>query len=348
MAEGGGVSAAPLISVIIVTYESAAVLPRCLEALERQSFRDFEVILADNGSRDGAAHAAATADPSLRLLAFGANLGFAEANNRAAAEARGRWLALLNPDAFAEPDWLERLVAATARYPDDVCFASLQVAADDPDVLDGAGDVMTAAGVPYRAGYRRPRPAHIAEGEVFAACGAAMMMERATFLRLGGFDARFFSYCEDMDLGYRLRLTGRRTVLIPDAVVAHVGSATLGVRSDFALRHGVRNRLWTFVKNTPPALLALTLPLHLGATAALLAGSALKREGAAWRGLAEGVRGLPAMWRSRSARSVGSAEIARAMQWSPMGAVRRKLHIEPFSLEGRGAGLRVGPRRSRL
>ena len=103
----------PSVSVIIVTYESRAVLTRCLEQLKAQSFTDFEVILADNGSVDGAAKAAARADPSLVLLENGANLGFAAANNRAAGLARGRWLALLNPDAFAQPDWLARLMAAT-------------------------------------------------------------------------------------------------------------------------------------------------------------------------------------------------------------------------------------------
>ncbi len=80
---------APLISVIVVTYESGPVLSRCLEQLRSQTFRDFEVILADNGSRDRAAHLSAAEDPSLELLAFGENLGFAAANNRAARHAPG-------------------------------------------------------------------------------------------------------------------------------------------------------------------------------------------------------------------------------------------------------------------
>ncbi len=192
---------------------------------------------------------------------------------------------------------------------------------------------MTIAGVPYRAGYRRPRPQEIPEGEVFAPCGAAMLIDRQLFLRLGGFDARFFSYCEDMDLGYRLRLSGHGTWLAPDAVVMHVGSSTLGARSDFALFHGVRNRLWTYVKNTPPALLVLTAPLHLAATALLLAGSALKREGAAWKGFVAALRGLSAVWgdrrRLQAERKVGSGEIARALQWNPAAAITRALDVRP-------------------
>ena len=182
----------PAVSVIIVTYESRAVLTRCLAQLREQTFRDFEVLLVDNGSSDRAAKTAAKADPTLHLIENGANLGFAEANNIGAKRARGRWLALLNPDAFAEPDWLERLMAATEAWPEVRCFTSLQIAADDPALLDGAGDAMTVMGLPYRMAHRRPR-VPVPAGEVFSPCGAAMLVERETFLALGGFEPAFFS-----------------------------------------------------------------------------------------------------------------------------------------------------------
>ena len=318
----------PSVSVIIVTSESRAVLTRCLEQLKAQSFTDFEVILADNGSVDGAAKAAARADPSLVLLENGANLGFAAANNRAAGLARGRWLALLNPDAFAQPDWLARLMAATEAHPYDACFTSLQVAADDPGLLDGAGDAMTLAGLPYRMGYRRPRPQAILAGEVFSPCGAAMLVRRETFLGLGGFEARFFSYCEDVDFGYRLRAAGGRTRLVPDAVVAHVGSATLGARSDFAQFHGFRNRLWCFARNTPGGLMPLALPLHVVATAMSLIGCLGRGEaGPAWKGLMAGVRGFWAMRRERSGKRGHARDVIAAMTWNPVKSARRGLDV---------------------
>jgi N-acetylglucosaminyl-diphospho-decaprenol L-rhamnosyltransferase len=90
---------------------------------------------------------------------------------------------------------------------------------------------------------------------VFSACGAATLIDRDLFLAMGGFDERFFCYCEDVDLGYRLRLAGETTLLLPAAVVEHVGSASTGVRSDFSIFHGSRNRIWTFIKNTPTPLL---------------------------------------------------------------------------------------------
>ena len=106
-----------------------------------------------------------------------------------------------------------------------------------------------------------------------------MLIDRALFLRLGGFDERLFCYCEDVDLGYRLRLVGEPTLLVPDAVVRHVGSAsTGGRRSDFAVFHGTRNRFWVFVKDTPPVLFWLTLPLHILATVVLFARHATRGE----------------------------------------------------------------------
>lgn len=317
----------PRVSVLIVAYESAPVLPRCLLALKAQTFRDFEVILADNGSSDGGARAAAGAHPDVTLMELGANLGFAAANNRAAAVASGEWLALLNPDAFAEPDWLERLLAAAEAHPGADAFASLQQAADDDRLLDGAGDALTLAGLPYRMGYRRPRPARIPAGEVFSPCGAAMLVRRETFLRLGGFEERFFAYCEDVDFGWRLRLAGGRTRLVPEAVVAHVGSSTLGARSDFALFHGFRNRLWCFARNTPRAALPWLAPLHTAATLVSLLGCVARGEGGpAWRGLREGLAG----WRTmRAAAPPFRGEVLAAMTWSPWKALRRGLDVRP-------------------
>ncbi len=321
---------APMISVVIVTFQSAGTLTRCLAALEAQTFTDFEVLFADNASSDGAPQAAAAADPALRLLPMGDNLGFAAANNRAAKAASGRWLVLLNPDAYPEPDWLEQLLTCAAAHPAARCFTSRQLMAKDPKRLDGLGDAMTGIGFPYRSGYGRPDPGpDVPSAEVFSPCGAAMMIDRSLFLGMGGFDEAFFCYCEDVDLGYRLQLLGEPVVLAPRAVVLHEGSAsTGGRRSDFSLYYGARNRLWTFVKNTPPLLFWTTLPLHAAATLALWLAACARGEGRAMgRGVAAGLRGLGGVWRQRAVlqagRTASAGTIAERMGWRPIKAMMR-------------------------
>lgn len=331
-----GASCSPEVSIVIVAYESGVTLVECIAALSRQSFTKFEIILVDNGCSDGVARTVSLADPSIRLIEPGENLGFARAVNCAAALARGAHLALINPDAFAHRDWLRHLVEAAAAYPDVRCFASRQLMDDDPNLLDGLGDVMSVTGFPFRGGYRSRDPGDTAVGEVFSACGGAMLIDRALFLELGGFDERLFCYCEDVDLGYRLRLTGERTLIVPQAVVRHVGSASSGgARSDFATFHGTRNRLWVFIKNTPPLLLLLTAPLHLATTFVLFVSHAIHGEFASpWRGLLAGFGGLGvALGARRDAQAVRTAtswEIARAMTWSPLDLFFRRVFIQPL------------------
>lgn len=319
------------VSVVVVAYQSGRLLAGCLASLKAQTV-PCEVILVDNASTDGAAEAAAKdADVFLRN---GENLGFAAAVNQGAKAASGRWLALLNPDAAAEPDWLERMLAAAEANPRVRSFGCRQLMAEDTTKLDGLGDVMAGAGFPFRGGYRQPDPGDVAAGWAFSACGGAMLVDRALFLEMGGFDERLFCYCEDVDFGYRLQLIGEPTLIVPDAVVRHVGGAASGgPRSDFAVWHGTRNRLWVFVKDTPPLLFWLTLPLHLAATAVLFARHATKGElRTPWRGFWTGVKdlrvALDARREAQGSRKVGSLAIARAMTWNPLDLMLRRVVLK--------------------
>lgn len=336
MARGGAKDKAssPRISVVVVVYESGPTLAECLAAVRAQTLTDYELILIDNASSDRVAQAAAEADPEILLIENADNLGFAAAVNQGAARAQGEWLALLNPDAYPEKDWLTRLIAAAEANPTVRCFTSRQLMADDPSRLDGLGDVMSLAGFPFRGGFGHEDPGPLAPGWVFSGCGGAMMIDRALFERLGGLDERLFCYCEDVDLGYRLRLVGEPTLLVPDAVVRHVGSASSGGRrSEFAVFHGTRNRLWVFVKDTPPVLFWLTLPLHILATFVLFTTHALRGEiGAPMRGLTTGLRDIHVALEARrevqATRKVGSWAIARAMTWNPLNLLLRRTFIQ--------------------
>ena len=256
----------PLISIIIVAWNSAESLPRCLDCLSLQTFQDFEVILIDNGSHDDGTNELEKKYPGLDLHIerLTKNLGFASANNRGARHARGTWLALLNADAFPEPDWLEKILQAAKQYPEFSFFTSRQIQFHQPDLLDGSGDDYHISGLAWRRFYNyQARNYGFEEEEVFSACGAAAIYPRDDFLKVGGFDEHYFSYFEDVDLSFRLRLAGRRCLYVPQAVVYHIGSASSGKVSDFVIYHGHRNLVWTYFKNMPGILFWRYLPLHM-------------------------------------------------------------------------------------
>ena len=317
--------AGPEVVVVLVAFNSGPHLQHALDALQQQSFTNFETIVWDNASTDGVVDAL-TPGPGVRIVRCPDNLGFAAANNRAAALSAAPLIVTLNPDAFPQPDWLAALVAA-ARLHGAESVASLQLCDDNPEILDGAGDMMSVIGVAWRVGYLKSRKAQPHEPvEVFAACAAAALYRREAFEAVGGFDERFFCYHEDVDLGFRLRLRGGRCVLEPRAIVRHVGSASSDAFSGFAEYHGMRNRLWTFARDMPTALLPIALPCHILLVIFLLvrAQSPLMRA-ARWRGLKEGWREVGPFLRERPQwRPARLMALARAFSWSPVAISKRR------------------------
>lgn len=312
---------APLVSVIIVSWNSAKYLTRCLDCLVKQTFQDFEVIVIDNGSLDDATVGLEQKYPGLllRVERLPSNVGFARANNLGAQLAQGKWLALLNADAFAEPDWLEKTLDAVSRHPDFSFFTSRQIQADQPDLLDGSGDEYHSSGLAWRRFYSYPAKDYgLKEEEVFSACGAAAVYNREDFIRVGGFDERFFSYFEDVDLGFRLRLDGGRCLYVAQAVVQHVGSASSGKKSDFVVYHGHRNLVWTFFKNMPAGLFWRYLPLHLVMNVFFILSFFLKGQGSAiLRAKRDAIYHLPAIIRMRR-QIQGTRKIPARQIWQVM------------------------------
>ncbi len=232
------------------------------------------------------------------------------------------YLIFLNPDAFPKPDWLASLLETADRYPQVAAIGSTQLRADAPDTFDGVGDVMHASGLAYRACYGKRRAAALPLGETFSACGAAMLVRREAFEAIGGFDARYFCYFEDVDLCFRLRLAGWSVLQTPDAVVAHVGGGSAGATSAFAEFHGARNRLWTYFKCMPGPIMWPMLPFHFIATMMVATLAPIRGRGfGGWRGILAGLAGLGPIWAARrevqQARKASLRSIASALVWSP-------------------------------
>jgi GT2 family glycosyltransferase len=319
------------VGLVIVTYNAAAHLDRCLAAVAAQARPPDRLVLVDNGSQDqtrAVAHAtAARLSLPLELVASERNLGFAAANNRAVAllddcEA----IATLNPDAFPEPEWLAALVEAAAAHPDAASFASRLMMPGSPARVDGSGDVYHASGLAWRHAHGAPASEvqDLLEARpVFAACAAAALYRRDDWVRAGGFDERYFCYAEDVDLGFRLQLLGRTCRYVPDAVAVHLGSSSSGVDSAFAVYHGHRNLEWTFVKDMPGPLLVRHLASHIAASLASIAWHVARgRGGAIVHAKWDALRGLPAAWRERRriqrARVVDAQAVAALLDRTPL------------------------------
>lgn len=183
-------------ALIVVNWNSGPLLDRCLAAVARQTLAPREIVVVDNDSQDGSADGLERRFPSVRVLRPGRNLGFAAANNLAAAEVReSDWLALLNPDAFPEPRWLERLAGAAVTHASYSFFTSRLVSAGDPERLDGTGDLYSTSGLAWRRDHGRPvAQAPDTASEVFSACAAAALYRREAFLDVGGFDESYFCF----------------------------------------------------------------------------------------------------------------------------------------------------------
>ena len=316
----------PYVSIIIAVWNSAEYLSRCLECLLAQTFKDFEVLLVDNGSTDDSLVGVENHWKSLRLRVerLGENKGFAAANNLGARLARGHWLALLNSDAFPEPDWLDQLLMAAENNPEFSFFASRQLQANAPHLLDGAGDAFHISGLAWRRYSCFPAAQFGLETvEVFSPCAAAALYSRRAFLQVDGFDEDFFSYHEDVDLGFRLRLQGFRCLYVPGAVVQYIGSATYGAQSDFALYHWQRNFIWSFVQNMPSALLWQALPAHLISNLIYQLNYTIRGRGSVlWKAKMDALRGLSRALRKRreiqNTRQASRADLLRTMERGPL------------------------------
>ena len=254
----------PSVTVIVVNCNSGELLKECLLKLNSQTIQPRCVLVMDNGSTDGSDLIAENI-PNIILHRLNFNYGFAAANNLAFAKCTSDYIALLNPDAFPNPDWLEQLLNAAEANPDVAAFGSRQMVYGKTDVLDGIGDVYHISGLVWRDGYGRNQTCgDLISREIFSPCAGAALYSHNAIAALGGFDEDFFCYVEDVDLGFRLRLEGYKSLYVPKAVVSHVGSATSGGQhSDFSIYYGHRNLVWTFLKNMPGILFWALLPFHI-------------------------------------------------------------------------------------
>jgi N-acetylglucosaminyl-diphospho-decaprenol L-rhamnosyltransferase len=325
----------PEVTVIVVNYNAGHLLSSCITSLIEQTCETFDVIVVDNNSKDGSIDKLMPLKGNVRIIQMRENVGFAQANNLAARQTQANWIALLNPDAVAMPDWLEQLLTASKRYPEVTAFGSTQINAAEPLRLDGAGDVYHAFGIAWRGNMGQFVRTVPPEGEVFGPCAAAAMFRQRDFLEVGGFDESYFCYFEDVDLAFRLRLAGHRCVQVPGAEVTHLGSALSGKKSEFSDYHTTRNRIWTFIKNMPLPLLILLFPFFVATQFFCFLRTVGRGNGmVSLRALRDALIGLRPVLESRKvvqqSRKLSLAGLVRVLCWSLSKPVRKASHTWPI------------------
>jgi GT2 family glycosyltransferase len=245
------------VTVSIVTFDSERHIAACLDAVRAQGDIVGEVLVADNGSRDGTLQRIRDAYPEVRVDALGHNTGFAAAHNRNYARSEGRYFLALNPDVTLDSGHLDTLVDRLERAPHLGAAGGRLLAAERPGRLDSAGIRYDALRTRFiDRGRGLPAGAFARDEDVFGTCGAATLYRRSALecvSREGErpFAERLFMYYEDVDLAWRLGRAGWRIRYCPDASATHARGGS-GANAAFVEYHLVRNRLWVSLRNAAP------------------------------------------------------------------------------------------------
>lgn len=303
-------------AVIIPNYNGLKFMDPCMSALDKQTYRDFRVIIVDNGSTDGSAELLKKYEEEGRakVISLPENTGFSGAVNegiKAALSEDAEYVVLLNNDTEAEPCYLSKMAELMERPGNETVGAvsPLMISMHDHSVIDSAGDGYTLCGWAFQRGVGRSTGLHKFDRvtDVFSACAGAAMYRAEALKKIASqertgcigesrfFDPMHFAYLEDVDVSMRMRIEGYKILYAPDSRVYHYGSGTSGSKyNDFKVRLAARNNVWLNYKNMPLLMLLLNLPFILAGVIVKQLFFANRGFGKQYfKGFCEGLKGLP-------------------------------------------------------
>ena len=240
-----------MIDIVIPNWNGLKFLGTCLASLMKQTNRDFNVIIVDNGSTDGSVEFIQSAYPEIALITLPENKGFSAAVNAGIKAGMSEWILLLNNDTEVDSGCIANLLESIKKFKGIDFFALKMIDFSDRKKIDGAGDAVLRGGVGYRLGTLENDLELFNESRnVFGACAGAALYRRSMFERVGLFDEDFFAYLEDVDLNMRAVRSGRGCRYLPGARVYHIGSASSGSKiNSFTVSLSTRNNLLVMFKN---------------------------------------------------------------------------------------------------
>ena len=256
-----------MITIVIVNYNGEEYLKDCLDSIAKSTYRDFEVILVDNGSSDGSVYFVKKYFPWVKIIKNEVNVGFAEGCNIGAKHNSGKYIVFLNTDVRVEHNWLEEL-AKTAESDPSLGACGCKVLRMNTGLIDCIGGFIcdTYGYGLYPLGHlEKDRCQYDNVTECFAIAGMCMLVRREVFEMIGDFDSKFFLLVEDIDLCWRMRLAGYAIRVNPHAVVYHKSMATFKkehIRRDDIRFLVERNTLRMLIKNYSTKSLIKILPKY--------------------------------------------------------------------------------------
>ena len=250
-------------SVLVVTYNSSSTIEQCLLSLNDQSFKNFEVLVLDNHSEDETRNIIGCLQPRLKFsfssFYLDKNLGFAGGNNFLLRHATGVYIALLNPDAFADPRWLEAMILIQESHAEvGICASKLLTA--DGAFIDSAGDGFSSVLKSFKRGEGKQPNAYMKTEQVFGACAGAALYRRSMIEEIGFFDDDFFLIHEDADINFRAQLSGWDVIFVHDAIVYHKIHGSMGKMTDVQVYYNLRNLEFVRIKNVAFSMFIRHMP----------------------------------------------------------------------------------------
>ncbi len=254
------------VTVVIPNYNGLKFLETCLDAMERQTMKEVETIVIDNGSSDDSVSFMEANYPWVTIVRMKENTGFDHAVNEGIKLAKAPYVLLLNNDTEVEPLFVESLYKAIDASEDIFSVSSKMLNFKDRDIMDDAGDGYSVIGWQFQRGVGRHEMYYTKPSRVFSACAGAAIYRKNVFEEIGYFDENHFAYLEDIDIGYRAKVYGYKNMYCPEARVYHVGSGSSGSKyNDFKVSLSSRNSIYLVYKNMPLLQIIINIPaLFLG------------------------------------------------------------------------------------
>ncbi len=243
-------------SVIIPNWNGQNLLEDCLSSLRAQTYKNFEVMVVDNGSTDGSVQYIHSNFPGIKVIELDKNYGFAKAINEGVKKTLAEYVVFLNNDTAVDKNWLAELVKLIEKHPEVFSVNSKMLNFYDRKKIDGVGIEINEVGQAKSIGWDQTDIGQFAKEEyVFGATGGASLFRRNKFTKLGMFDESYFMYSEEVDLAFRAQFQGFKSIYCPKAIVYHKHKASSSKKPQHVEYWQFRNMYQTIIKNFPTAIL---------------------------------------------------------------------------------------------